>query len=119
MTDGREKRAVPRTTLAGHLPVRVRDGREVHLLDLSRGGARIEHLDLFRPGAACPLELPPPFGSLTLPAQVVWCRVIGRKRRPGGEWHLVSRSGLRFTKLTVAQDAALAWLLSPQHQPAA
>jgi hypothetical protein len=119
MTDVQERRAVRRTTLAGHLPVRVRDGREVHLLDLSRDGARIEHLDLFRPGAACPLELPPPFGSLTLPAQVVWCSVIGRKRRPGGESHLVSRSGLRFTKLTVAQDAALAWLLSPQHEPAA
>jgi hypothetical protein len=85
MTDPEERRAVPRTTLAGNLPVRVRDGREVHLLDLSRDGARIEHLDLFRPGAACPLELPPPFGSLTLPAQVVWCSVIGRKRRPGGE----------------------------------
>jgi PilZ domain len=119
MTDVDEGRAVPRTTVAGHLPVRVRDGREVHLLDLSRDGARIEHLDLFRPGAACPLELPPPFGALTLPAQVVWCSVIGRKRRPGDESLLLSRSGLRFTKLTVAQDTALAWLLSPQHQPTA
>lgn len=119
MSDVDERRAAPRTTLAGQPPVRAREGREVRLLDLSRDGAGIEHLDLFRPGAACPLELPPPFGSLTLQAKVVWCSVVGRKRRPGGESHLVSRSGLRFAKLTAAQDAALAWLLSPQPQPAA
>jgi len=116
MTELDERRAAPRTTLRDQPAVRVHEGREVRLLDLSRDGARIEHLDLFRPGAACPLELPPPFGSLTLPAKVVWCSVIGRKRRPGGDFHLVSRSGLRFSKLTTAQDAALAWLLGPQYQ---
>ena len=119
MTDLEERRAAPRATLPDQPAVRVREGREVRLLDLSRDGARIEHLDLFRPGAACPLELPPPFASLTLSAKVVWCSVIGRKRRPGGESHLVSRSGLRFAKLTAAQDAALAWLLGPQRQSAA
>jgi len=119
MTDLEERRTAPRTTLADQPAVRVREGREVRLLDLSRDGARIEHLDVFRPGVACALELPPPFGSLTLPAKVVWCRVVGRKRRPGGESHLVSRSGLRFAKLTAAQDAALAWLLGPVQQSAA
>jgi hypothetical protein len=34
--------------------------------------------------------------------------VIGRKRKLGGEAHLVARSGLRFTALTGAQHAALA-----------
>jgi hypothetical protein len=119
MTDVQERRATPRAALPGQPAVRVHEGREVRLLDLSREGARIEHLDLFRPGAAFPLELPPPFGSLTVPAKVVWCRVIGRKPRPGGESHLVSRSGLRFAQLSAAQDAALAWLLGPQYQSAA
>ena len=119
MTDLRERRAAPRTMLTDQPAVRVREGREVHLLDLSRDGARIEHFDLLRPGSAVPLELPPPFGSLAVPAKVVWCRVIGRKQRPGGDSHLVSRSGLRFAKLTDAQEAALAWLLGPQHQTAA
>ncbi len=118
VTDLAERRAVPRATLA-NTTVRVREGREVRLLDLSRDGARIEHLDLFRPGVACPLELPPPVGSLTVHARVVWCSVIGRKRQPGGEPHLLSRSGLRFADLTVAQDAALAWLLGEQYQSAA
>jgi hypothetical protein len=82
--------------------------REVRLLDLSATGVQIEHLDLFRLGAACTLDLPPPGGALRLPAQVIWCTVIGRKRKLGGESHLVVRSGLRFTTLTGGQHAALA-----------
>ena len=119
MDDLQERRAAPRATLTDQPAVRVRDGREGRLLDLSRDGARIEHLDLLRPGAAVPLELPPPFTSLAVPAKVVWCRVIGRKYPPGGESRLVSRSGLRFATLTEAQDAALAWLLGAQRQSAA
>ncbi len=119
MTDLRERRAAPRTTLNDQPVVRVREGREGRLLDLSRDGARIEHLDLLRPGAAVPLELPPPFASLAVQAKVVWCRVIGRKHPPGGDSRLVSCSGLRFTKLTDSQDAALAWLLGRQRQSTA
>ena len=111
MTEAQERRAVPRMTLAERPAARVRGMREVHLLDLSLTGAQIEHLDLFRFGAACALDLPPPFGALSLPAEVVWCTVVGRKRKLGGESHLVSRSGLRFTTLTVGQHAALAQTL--------
>jgi hypothetical protein len=46
-----------------------------------------------------------------LPAQVVWCTVVGRKRKSGGDYHLVARSGLRFTTLTAQQQAALADIL--------
>jgi hypothetical protein len=71
--------------------------REVRLLDLSLTGAQIEHLDL-----------PPPYAVLSLPAQVVWCTVIGRKRKLGSASHLVARSGFRFPTLTGVQHAALA-----------
>ena len=108
MMEAQERRAVPRTTLAEHPAVRVEGLREVRLLDLSLRGAQIEHLDLFRPSASCALDFPPPFGALTLPAQVVWCTVIGRQRKLGGTSHLVARSGLRFTRLTGAQHTALA-----------
>ena len=111
MTEAQERRAVPRMTLAERPAARVRGMREVHLLDLSFTGAQIEPLDLFRFGASCALDLPPPFGALSLPAEVVWCTVVGRKRKLGGESHLVSRSGLRFTTLTVGQHAALAQTL--------
>jgi hypothetical protein len=87
---------------------RVRGMREVRLLDLSLTGAQIEHLDLFRLGAACALDLPPPFGAPSLPAEVVWCTVVGRKRKQGGESHLVARNGLQFATVTGAQHAALA-----------
>jgi hypothetical protein len=81
---------------------------EVRLLDLSLTGAQIEHLDLFRLSAFCALDFPPPFGALSLPAQVVWCTVVGRQRKLGGTSHLVARSGLSFPRLTGAQHTALA-----------
>ena len=108
MAEGRDRRAVPRMTLAEHPAARVQGLGEVRLLDLSLTGAQIEHLDLFRFGASCALDFAPPFGALSLPAQVVWCAVIGRQRKLGGTSHLVARSGLRFPRLTGAQHAALA-----------
>ncbi len=83
MTDERDRRVVPRAKLSERPTTRMQDGRAVRLLDVSRAGAGIEHLDFLRPGASCSLELPPPFGSVSIPAQVVWCRVIGRKAEPG------------------------------------
>jgi len=117
MTEARERRVAPRTRVVGRPAARVQGMREVRLVDLSLTGAQIEHLDLFRLGANCGLDLPPPFGALSLPAQVVWCTVIGRKRKLGGESHILARSGLRFTPLTVGQHAALAETL--QHLAAA
>ena len=108
MSEASERRAVPRAGLVERPAARVRGLREVRLLDLSPAGAQIEHLDLFRLGASCSLDLPPPCGALSLPAQVIWCTVIGRKRKLGGDSHLVVRSGLRFTRLTEAQHAAIA-----------
>ena len=108
MMEERERRMVPRTTLAQRPAARVGDLRDVRLLDLSLTGAQIEHLDLLRPGTTCTLDLPPPSAALSLPVQVVWCAVIGRKRKVGSASHLVSRSGLRFTTLTGAQHTALA-----------
>ena len=108
MPEDLERRAVPRTRLADRPTTRVRGVREVRLLDLSVAGAQIEHLDPLPPGVACVLDLPPPCEALNLPAQVVWCTVIGRNRRVRGESHLVARSGLQFTTLTPEQQAALA-----------
>jgi PilZ domain len=103
-----ERRAVPRIALSGHATARTQTGLVVRLLHLSRHGVRIAHRGLLRPGSPCALALPPPYGALNLSAQVVWCTVVGRKRKLGGTSHLVARSGLRFTRLTGAQQAALA-----------
>lgn len=108
VTEGQERRGAPRIGLVDRPTARVRGIREVRLLDLSHTGAQIEHLDLFRLGASCAIDLPPPCGALSLPAHVVWCTVISRKRKLGGDSHLVVRSGLRFTALTEGQHADLA-----------
>ncbi len=120
MMDERERRSAPRLPLTERLAAWVRGLRAVHLLDLSVGGAQIEHLGVFRPGAPCALELPPSWGALSLTAQVVWCTVIGRQRTRIGESYLVARSGLQFTLLTLltgAQHATLAECL--RHRAAA
>jgi len=117
MMEERERRIAPRLLLTERLAAWVRGLRAVHLRDLSLTGAQIEHLGVFRPGAPCALDLPPHWGALSLPAQVVWCTVIGRQRTRGGESHLVARSGLQFRALTGAQRATLAECL--QHLAAA
>ncbi len=108
MPEENERRIAPRTPLANRPPARVRGLQQVRLLNLSLGGAQIEHLDPLQPGVACVLDLPPPSEALNLPAQVVWCTIVGRKRKRAGESHLVARSGLRFTTLTAEQRTALA-----------
>ena len=99
MMEERERRAVPRLPLTEHPSAEVRGLRAVHVLDLSPAGAQVEHLGVFRPGAPCALDLPPHLGALSLPAQVVWCTVIGRKRKVGGESHLVARSGQHLHRI--------------------
>ncbi len=101
--DRRQRRRIPLPERpAGHL----RTTEEVRLLDLSLTGARLEHEQLLRPGGTCTVELPPTFGSLILPAQVVWSRVAGTV--PSAEGRLLCyESGLQFPPLTSEQHALL------------
>lgn len=108
MRQQRERRQLPRTPLPWRIPARIRDVKEVRILDLSAGGTRLEHLGLLRPGAFCDLELPTILGGLLLPTHVAWCAVIGRRRGFDGDRHLLSHTGLRFSLLTPTQHASLA-----------
>jgi hypothetical protein len=108
MDEQRERRQQPRTALPWRIAARVRDVREVRLLDLSLGGTRLEHLGLLRPGAHCEVELPALLGGLTLPARIAWSAVIGRRRGLDGHPHLLSHTGLRFAPLPASQAATLA-----------
>lgn len=84
MTEYQKQRRVPRITLPGRAAARTRAIETVRLLDVSLSGARVEHLNLLRPGAPCSVELPPALGALVLAAQVVWSRVVGAEASPGG-----------------------------------
>jgi len=116
LAEAGDRRVMPRTTLAERPVAWVRGMREVRLLDLSRTGAQIEHLDLLRLRTPCHLELPPLFGALILPAHVVWCAVIGRKRTLGAS-RSCGPERPPVHGLTVAQHAALADLLHLQSAP--
>jgi hypothetical protein len=111
MTDYRKPREVPRISLPGQPAARTRSTESVRLLDLSIKGVRIEHLNILRPGGPCTVEFPPAFGSLVLPAQVVWSRVIGTDANPEGERILRYQSGLTFPKVTAEQQTILAQAL--------
>ncbi|HSD50844.1 MAG TPA: PilZ domain-containing protein [Candidatus Methylomirabilis sp.] len=98
---------MPRTPVTGELGARARSTLDVRLLDLSTFGARIEHLDLLRPGSACTFELPPSIGTLTLAAQIIHSSVVGAAPTREGERQLRYQSGLVFTGITVDQQTAL------------
>jgi hypothetical protein len=96
MPEYRKQRRVPRIALPGQPAARTRATEAVRLLDLSLNGARIEHLNILRPGATCTVELSPPLGGLRLSAQVVWSRVVGTEAGSGGSGCSVTRAGSRF-----------------------
>ncbi len=103
-----DPRGAPRVSLPDRPLVQVPELRGVRLLDLSRMGARIEHLDEVPVGTSCTLTLPPPFPALSFLAHVVWTTMIERKHHPQGDPPRVARSGLRFAPLPGPQFAALA-----------
>jgi hypothetical protein len=108
MVDFRERRRVHRVPVAGELDARARATLPVRLLDLSPYGARIEHLDLLRPGSACTFDLPPVIGPLTLFARVIHSSIVGAAPTPDGERMLRYHSGLAFTGITTDQQTSLA-----------
>jgi hypothetical protein len=111
MAEYREKRAAPRTALPTGYIALASNAVEVHLVDLSLTGARIEHWGVLNPGVSCELRLPARFGHLAVSAQVVWCTILRAERRVGGDRRLRSRSGVKFATLTAHQCAVLAGTL--------
>jgi hypothetical protein len=111
MPEYAKQRQVPRIVIPARPVARARTSLDVHLCDLSTKGARIEHLNLLRPGFHCALELPPPFGPLVLAAQVAWSRIIGAEEGADGERRLRYQSGLAFTEIMADQQAVLGKVL--------
>lgn len=105
------QRRVPRITLPSQPTARTRATGTVRLLDLSVYGARVEHLNILRPGTACHLLLPASLGSLALGVQVVWSRVVGTEPRSDGDRLLRYQTGLMFPQVTAEQNTILAQAL--------
>ncbi len=100
-------RRAPRIALPSQPAARTRATETVRLLDLSLNGARVEHLNILRPGTACSLELPAILGALALDVQVVWSRVIGTAPSSMGDRLLRYQSGLTFPQVTAEQQPFL------------
>ena len=82
--------------------------RQVHLLDLSPAGARIEHEQLLHEGLVCFVDLPRALGRLRLTGRVVWTRLHATEQTFEGERRAHYESGIAFTGPTAEQQAALA-----------
>lgn len=113
MTAIREQRRVPRVRMSRPLRGRALGILDVHLLDLSIAGARIEHSEPLRPGSAWTVELPPAFESLVLSARVVYSHAADSKHSPKGPSSQRYETGLAFVNVTPEQISILKRGLSP------
>jgi hypothetical protein len=107
MVTGADRRRVARLTVprrwgGGDLELHL-----VRLLDLSALGARITHREPLHAGGIGYLDLPPALGRLRLTGRVAWTRLRRVKKTVEGERRSYYASGIEFTSLTPAQQAAL------------
>ncbi|HSB72710.1 MAG TPA: PilZ domain-containing protein [Candidatus Methylomirabilis sp.] len=106
-----ERRHLRRVTVGRHIPALAHGTLPVRLVDLSLGGARIEHLGQLRPGSPCALEFPGPVGPLRLATHVVRSTVVSNRRRPRGDRYFRYESGLAFADVSPGQETALTDIL--------
>ena len=112
MVTGADRRRVVRLTVprrwgGGDLELHL-----VHMLDLSPRGARITHREPLHAGGIGYVDLPPAFGAVRLMGRLVWTRLRRVEQIPKGGRRALYESGLEFTSLTPAQQAALATALA-------
>ncbi len=107
MTTPVNKRAHLRASLL--LAAQFDIGREAKVLDLSLGGARLEHEGALRPGDACMLRFALDDEVYVFAARVAWSRTVPRR---DSREALRFQSGLAFERLPGAAKPLLAGLLA-------
>lgn len=90
-----ERRRYPRFSPGGGVTGRI-TADEAALLDVSLGGALIEHSEILRPGSPSYLRLNLPGRDVSLRCHVVRSAVQRLERHPNGEQTLIYRTGLEF-----------------------
>ena len=96
------RRQHARLTFSEPVSGAVTSSHGVHVLDLSLGGARVEHTIILRPGSSCYLRVPIREKLLTVNGRIVWSKAISRAEGATGETGLLYHSGVQFG--TMAQD---------------
>jgi len=100
------KRRHARLTLSEPLLDQVTSSHDVAILDLSMGGARVEHSMMLRPGSTCHLRLPLKMRNVMVICAVVWSKAVGLAD-PNQGGGILYQSGLEFSRLTTETQALL------------
>lgn len=112
--DASSRRQFARLTFSEPVSGDVTASHAVRVLDLSLGGARLDHTVILRPGSSCYLRLPVKQQVVTVLCQVIWSRAIGRTPADQGGTALLYQSGVQFSRLPKETHALLTALLGPQ-----
>jgi hypothetical protein len=107
MANGAERRHSARLTIPARLSDRRTQLEPVRLLDLSRAGARVEHLAPLEAGLLCLVDLPAALGRGSLTGRVVWSKLHRSERDLEGEQRRYFHSGLTWTEFTPGQQERL------------
>jgi hypothetical protein len=108
------RRKHARLTFSEPVTGAVTSSHEVHILDLSQGGARVEHTTILRPGSSCYLRLRLDERVLTVNCRVVWSRAVARAPGEQSGTGLVFQSGIQFGSLSREVQAILQAYLDTQ-----
>lgn len=108
------RRKHARITFSEPVTGAVTSSHDVHILDLSLGGARVEHTIILRPGNSCYLRLPLDERSLTVNCRIMWSRAVGRTPGEQSGTGLLFQSGVQFGSLSREAQATLEAYLAAQ-----
>jgi hypothetical protein len=89
------KRRFPRFTVLGKVAGKIIATHEATLLNLSLGGALIEHPSMVRPGSVSQLLIPTPRGDIQIDCRVARSTLVRQERR-GNEAMVIYQTGLEF-----------------------
>ena len=85
-----------RFVVRGQIQGRVTSVYDAHILNISLGGALIEHANVVRPGSTSSLDLDLQGKRLSLRCRVARSVVHHMEQQPGGEQVLIYQTGLEF-----------------------
>lgn len=106
-----KQRKAPRVQVYGRVQGQVSARIEAKLVDLSIGGARLEHTHTLHPGFIYFLTFSVGDRTLSVRSRVVWSSVSGTIKTEGGESQLLYRSGVEFMDLGESDQKYLADLI--------
>lgn len=112
-----DKRRHPRWQVRNRLVGRIAPNHEASLLDISSGGALIEHPNLVRPETVLFLTLLIPKCEINLRCRVVRSLVYRYAHWPSGKQDMLYRTGLEFLALSETSQKLIDEYIGSLNQP--